>query len=141
MKHLRFLFIFAGVIGTHLLLQKFPSDEGWKMVKASYASASLAEQPVIHYASLGPEIRQLKWRCVSGELRIRRIQIRTKGGEERSYTFAPELLQAGHTTRPLDLSNVHGDLASVSLWYDSSASTIQPARLEMLSSGMVTLAP
>ena len=89
---------------------------GWKRVYGSELSRADDSQPVILYASLNPAIRQLKWRCLSGELRIDRVEVKTTRGEKRSFTFAPAVLQAGLTTPPLDLSGVaRGTLIAIEL--------------------------
>jgi len=142
MKHLQFIFLFAGVISLHFALGKYSPNDGWKMVSVKELAAASGEEPVIYYASLSPAIHQLKWHCLSGELRISRIDIRTTRGEKHSYTLSPSVLHAGNTTHPLDLSDFKGDLASVALWYDGAASTKpEKARLELLGSSTVTLAP
>jgi hypothetical protein len=142
MKHLQFIFLFTGVISLHFVLGKFTPDEGWKMVSVKELASTPMEEPVIVYASLSPRIHQLKWHCLSGELRISRIDIRTTRGEEHSYTLSPSVLHAGNSTHPLDLSDFKGDLASVALWYDGAASTTpEKARLELLGSSSIALAP
>ena len=143
MKHVQFIILFLMAIGAHLLFARYSSVDGWKKVDGSEIVKTADAQPVILYASLNPAIRQLKWRCVSGELRIAKVEVKTTRGEKRSFTFSPALLQAGLTTPPLDLSGVEGTVASVALWYDSvpSSHTADEARVEMLSSSVAGLNP
>lgn len=138
MKHVQFILIFVSAIGAHLLFSRYSSTDGWKKVDGSELVKTPDDQPVILYASVSPTIRQLKWRCLSGQLRIEKVEVKTTRGERRSFTFSPSVLQAGLTTPPLDLSGVKGTVASVALWYDSvpvTQSTDQ-ARVELLGSSM-----
>jgi hypothetical protein len=136
MKHLQFVFLFAAVISAHLALEKFPAADGWKKISESRQVASTSTEPVMYYASINPGIRQLKWRCLSGELRIRRIVVNTRDGEQHAYTLSPSVLHAGLSTRPLDLSDFHSNLESVAIWYDSSDNHQDEslAKLELLGS-------
>ncbi len=142
MRHAQFILLFLAFIGAHLFLSRYSGMHGWKRVYGSELSRADDSQPVILYASLNPAIRQLKWRCLSGELRIDRVEVKTTRGEKRSFTFAPAVLQAGLTTPPLDLSGVDGTVASVALWYDSVSDSRANdlARVELLGTS-VGLAP
>jgi hypothetical protein len=136
MRHVQFILLFLSAIGAHLLFSRYSTTDGWKRVNGSEIINTPNEQPVILYASVSPGIRQLKWHCLSGQLRIAKVEVKTTRGEKRSFTFSPSVLQAGLTTPPLDLSGVDGTVASVALWYDSVPSSQQDteARVEMLSS-------
>jgi hypothetical protein len=119
MKYYQFILLFAAAIGAHLLFSHFSSHEGWKRVEGSERLTTADDQPVIIYASVNPTIRQFKWHCLSGEVRIEKIEVKTTRGDKRDYTFTPGLLHAGLSTPPLDLSGVNGQVASIALWYDS----------------------
>ena len=121
MKHLQFVFLFIGIIVLHLSLKKIEPKDGWQRMSSPEYSTTSSEQPVIYYASLNPEIRQIKWRCLSGELRIKKIEIRTSHGGTQVYSLSPQVLHAGLTTRPLEISKMDGKLESVTLWYDSAS--------------------
>jgi len=136
MKHLQFPFFFAGVICLHLVLSHYPSATGWKSVSKGRDVATSAV-PVIYYDTISPSIAQLKWKCVSGEIRIRKVEIKTEEGVNHSFEVNPAVLHAGISTQPMDLSLVKGKLRSVAIWYDSSSRPSNNSQAQVQMLGMV----